>query len=162
MTDLRHLGRDLDLGFVANEDGQIGAMLYTYVDLQATVRAGITPPAVDIGLVQDKAALAQALIMRLMTERGELEGLGLPDYGSRHHQLIGEPNIERNRNLVKLYILECVRQEPRLQRIVSLDVTAGIGRENRDKVEVRLVVQFKGAPDATILVIPFSFRGPLE
>jgi len=162
MTDLAHLGRDLDLGFIVNEAGQIGVMPYTHVDLKAVPRASVTPLAIDIGIVREKAALAQALIMRLMTERGELAGLGHPDYGSRHHSLVGEPNIERNRNLLKLYILECVRQEPRVERIVSLEVTAGVGRENRDKVEVRLVVQFKSVPDATILVLPFSFRGPLE
>jgi len=162
MADLAHLGRDLDLGFVANEAGQVSVMPYSHIDLKATQRLGVTPLAVDIGVVRGKAALVQALIMRLMTERGELEGLGHPDYGSRHHSLVGEPNIERNRNLVKLYILECVRQEPRVERIVSLQVTAGVGRENRDKVDVRLSVKFKGTPDVTILVLPFSFRGPLE
>ncbi|MDR5748845.1 hypothetical protein QCE73_37330 [Caballeronia sp. LZ029] len=162
MTDLAYLGRDLDLGFILNEAGQVSVMPYSHVDLKPTPRAGVMPSAVDIGIVQGKAALAQALIMRLMTERGELEGLGHPDYGSRHHSLIGEPNIERNRNLVKLYILECVREEPRVERVVSLEVTLGVGRENRDKVDVRLGVKFKGAPDVTILVLPFSFRGPLE
>lgn len=162
MADLAHLGRDLDLGFVMNEDGQIGVMPHTFVDLRATPRAGITPRAIDVGVIGNKAALAQALIMRLMTERGELEGLGHPDYGSRHHSLVGELNIERNRNLLKLYILECVRQEPRVERVVSLQVTPGVGRENRDKADVRLSVKFKGEPDVTILVLPFSFRGPLE
>jgi hypothetical protein len=162
MPDYPHFGTDLDLGFVTDEDGRISVMPYTHVDLRAVVRAGVTPRAIDLGVVKNKAALAQALILRLMTERGELEGLGHPEYGSRHHVLVGEPNTERNRNLVKLYILECLRQEPRLERVVSLDVTRGVGREHRDKVDVRMVVKFKDKPDATILVLPFSFRGPLE
>jgi phage baseplate assembly protein W len=130
--------------------------------MQSAVRAGLSPPAVDLRLTSEKSALAQALIMRLMTERGELAGLGHPEYGSRHHALVGEPNNEANRNLIKLYMLECLRQEPRLDRIVQLDVKPGEGRENRDKVDVRIVVKFKALPDALILVLPFSFKGPLE
>ncbi len=40
--------------------------------------------------------------------------LGHPDYGSRLHELIGEPNNERTRELVRLYAKECISQEPRV------------------------------------------------
>ena len=32
---------------------------------------------------------------RLKTQKGELAPLGHPEYGSRHHELIGQPNVER-------------------------------------------------------------------
>ena len=89
-------------------------------------------------------------------------GLGHPNYGSRHHQLIGEPNTENSRNLIKLYVLECLRQEPRLEEIVEVSVRAGQGRENRDKVDINITVKIKGMPDPLSLIIPFSFAGPLE
>ncbi len=161
MIDLPHLGQDLDLGFVADEEGRVFAGPYTDVDLQAVTRRDVSPRTNDLRVVRGRAALLQALITRLMTERGELAGLGHPDYGSRHHQLVGEPNTEGHRNLIKLYILECLRQEPRLEQVITINVTQGSGRENRDKVDVLISVRMKGVPDPLNLVVPFSFGGAL-
>src|SRR5262249_37660558 len=104
----------------------------------------------------------QSLIVRLLTERGELTPLGHPNYGSRHHELIGQPNTEANCNLVKLYILECVKQERRIESVLKIDVKPGFGRENRDKVDVEMSLRIRGVPDPLNLVLPFSFAGPLE
>lgn len=161
MVDGRALGVDLALGFVADEEGRIFAGPYSHVDLLAATREDVAPRAVDLATISGKANLVQSLILRLMTERGELASLGHPSYGSRHHQLIGEPNTETNRNLIKLYVLECLRQEPRLEAIQRVDVRPAAGRENRDKVEVEIVVVAKGIPDPLSLVVPFSFEGPL-
>jgi phage baseplate assembly protein W len=161
MADEIFLGQDLDLGFVADEEGRVFAGPYSRVDLQAKLREEVAPRAMDLSVVSGRANLIQSLILRLKTERGELSGLGHPNYGSRHHQLIGEPNTEGNRNLIKLYILECLKQEPRLEAIQKIDVRPGQGRENRDKVDIYITVQMKGFPDPLSLVIPFSFEGPL-
>ena len=125
------------------------------------MRDDVTPRTNDLGAVSRKSNLVQALIMRLQTETGELAGLGHPDYGSKHHRLIGEPNVESNRNLIKLYVLECLRQEPRLESIESVVVKQGEGRENRDKVDIAITVKMKKVPDALSFVVPFSFGGPL-
>ncbi|HEU5098949.1 MAG TPA: hypothetical protein VFU22_08020 [Roseiflexaceae bacterium] len=162
MPNHTYLGQDLDLGFVANEEGRVFAGRYSYVDLQAIRREDVWPRATDLGLVGGMANLVQSLILRLKTERGELAALGHPEYGSRHHQLIGEPNTEGNRNLVKLYVLECLRQEPRIAAIQRLDVHLAPGRENRDKVVIEALLSIKGFSDPLSLVIPFSFEGPLE
>jgi len=161
MEDELFLGQDLDLGFVADEEGRVFAGPYTHVDLRARMREDVTPSASDLGAVSRKANLVQALIMRLQTEVGELAGLGHPDYGSKHHRLIGEPNVESNRNLIKLYVLECLRQEPRLESIDSVVVKQGEGRENRDKVDITIAVKMKRVPDTLSFVVPFSFGGPL-
>ena len=161
MMDETYLGLDLDLGFVADEEGRTIAGPFSDVDLQAVPRTDVTPRTSDLGRLAGRATLVQALILRLLTERGELAPLGHPDYGSRHHQLIGQPNVEGNRNLVKLYVLECLRQEPRLDRVVSIEVRPGPGRENRDKVDVHLTVRMKNVPDSLSFVVPFSFGGPL-
>lgn len=155
------LGLDLDLGFVADEEGRVFAGPGTRVDLQARMRDGVSPRPTDLASVSGRANLIQALILRLKTEVGELAPLGHPNYGSRHHRLIGEPNTEGNRNLIRLYILECLRQEPRLEKIERIDVRPGQGRQNRDKVEVELKLRAKGVPDPLILVVPFSFEGSL-
>ncbi len=157
--DERLFGQDLDVGFVADEEGRTFAGPFSRGDLQAVRRTDVTPRASDLGVAAGKANLVQALLLRLLTERGELAPLGFPDYGSRHHQLVGEPNTEGNRALVKLYILECLRQEPRLEAVVKIDVRPGAGRINRDKVDVAITVRMTGVANPLNLVIPFSFAG---
>lgn len=161
MANELFLGQDLDLGFVADEEGRVFAGPYSHVDLQATLREEVSPRELDLNVVSGKANLIQGLILRLKTERGELAALGHPDYGSRHHQLIGEPNTEANRNLIKLYVLECLKQEPRLEAVRKIEVKPGQGRENRDKVEVVITVKMKSVPDPLNFVVPFSFEGAL-
>ncbi len=63
----------------------------------------------------------QAVIHRIKTVAGELADLGHPDYGSRHHELIGRPNTEGNRNLVKLYILQALAREPRIEKVLKAE-----------------------------------------
>jgi phage baseplate assembly protein W len=161
MADDSFLGQDFDLGFIADEEGRVFAGPYSQVDLQAQQREDVFPRVTDLGVVAGRANLVQSLILRLKTERGELAPLGHPDYGSRHHQLIGEPNTEGNRNLLKLYVLECLQQEARLQQVQQIDVQPGAGRDNRDKVHITITVTMKGAPEPLSLVVPFSFEGPL-
>lgn len=156
------LGQDLSLGFSFDEQGRTFAGPFSHVDLKAHRREDVSPRAVDLALVNGKANLVQSVIMRLKTERGELAGLGHPQYGSRHHQLIGEPNTENNRHLIKLFVLECLRQEPRLAAIESIEVQAVEGRENRDKAAIHISATIKGTPDVLNLVVPFSFEGGAE
>jgi phage baseplate assembly protein W len=162
MPDKNFLGQDLDLGLIADEEGRVFAGPQSYVDVQARTREDISPHAVDLGTVTGKANLAQSLILRLKTQRGELKGLGHPDYGSRHHELLGEPNTNNNRNLIKLYVLECLRQEPRLEKIEKVEVAQTEGKENRDKVEVRIKATVKDSPTPISLVVPFMLEGSIE
>src|SRR5437773_12505550 len=106
MIDESILGQDLDLGLRTDDAGRIVATPSTLGDLVAHLRTAVAPRTVDLATTSERSNLVQALILRLMTERGELEPLGQPDYGSRHHRLIGEPNTEANRSLIKLYVLE--------------------------------------------------------
>jgi phage baseplate assembly protein W len=161
MADQSFLGQDLHLGFIADEEGRVFAAPYSRVDLQAVLRRDRSPRELDLDLINEKANLIQSLILRLKTERGELAALAHPDYGSRHHRLIGEPNTEANRNLIKLYILECLGQEPRLESIEKIDVRPGVRRENRDKVDITITVKIKNVPDPLSFVVPFSFEGAL-
>lgn len=158
-VDERIFGQDLHIGFVADEEGRTVAGPFSRGDLQAVRRTDVTPRTSDLGVAAGRANLVQALLLRLLTERGELAGLGFPDYGSRHHQLVGEPNTEGNRALVKLYVLECLRQEPRLAGVTRIEVRQGAGRMNRDKVDVVLTVLAKGVADPLSFVVPFSFAG---
>src|SRR5271154_4092362 len=78
---------------------------------------------VDLETIAGVANLQQALLLRFITHVGEMAVLGHPDYGSRLQELIGELNDDTNRSLVKLYTLEALEAEPRVQEVVSVDVT---------------------------------------
>ena len=154
----RILGEDLDLGFFPNEEGWRQAGPHWRNDLQPVLRTNVSPRETDLRVIDGRGNLVQSLMLRLQTERGELAPLGFPDYGSRHLALVGEPNTEHTRNLIALYVLECLRQEPRIEQIKTLRVTPGQGRENRDKVDIALDVIVRGEPSALSLVLPFSLQ----
>ncbi len=71
--------------------------------------------AYDLAVHEERENLAQALILRLMTARGELAELGHAAYGSRLHELIGRRKTEALRNLCRAFVLEVVAQEPRVE-----------------------------------------------
>ena len=110
----------------------------------------------DLARVDGIDNLTQAIANRLKTRKGELASLGHPDYGSRHHELIGQPNVDRTRNLVKLYVLEALRDEPRIEKVLS----AKVGAEHdppRESVRIELSVRVLGSAIPLNLVVPFSF-----
>jgi phage baseplate assembly protein W len=160
--DETFMGSDLDLGFTPDGDGWVFADPYTHVDVRAETREDVAPRAVDLKVVTGTHNLVQSLIMRLETAQGELAKLGHDDYGARFDRYVGEPNTEGNRNLIKLFVLECLRQEPRLEAILDIQLTPIEGRENRDKVKITISVKAKGVHDPLSFVIPFSFGGVLE
>src|SRR3990167_1042604 len=87
----------------------------------------LTDLALDLGdhrirLLSGRDNLQQAIVMRLLTPVGELAGLGHADYGSRLFDLVGRVNTDTTRNLVRLYILESLQQEPRIGKINRIDV----------------------------------------
>ncbi len=77
----------------------------------------------DFALATGRQNLAQALIARLLTPQGELAALGHPSYGSRLHEVIGQPNTETTRNLARLFVIDAVKQERRVAEIVAIEVT---------------------------------------
>lgn len=105
----------------------------------------------DLGTITGKDNLAQAIILRLLTPRGELSALAHPEYGSRLHELVGERNTETTRNLVRLHILEALRNEPRIEEVTEIEVTPHPAprsdERGRHLVLVRLTVKPIGKTD---------------
>lgn len=86
-------------------------------------RGGLRRPALqDLRAVQGRENLAQALILRLLTMKGDLAVLGHPQYGSRLVSLIGRLNNDATRNLARLYTLEALVEEPRVKHVLDLAV----------------------------------------
>ena len=96
----------------------------------------------DFSVSSNLDNLRQAIEIRLLTPKGELAPLGHADYGSRLPDLIGKPNTETNRNLAKLYVIEALKQERRIEKIVTVDVTPAPGQ--RQLIKIFLQVQAIG------------------
>jgi phage baseplate assembly protein W len=143
------LGQDLRLDYA------LSGGFFEDADLASGRRAG-GAPARDLSLADGVDNLTQAIANRLKTRKGELAALGHPDYGSRHHELIGEPNVERTRNLVKLYVLQALRHEPRIEKVLTATVRAE-HTPPRDSVRIELAVKVVRAATPLNLVVPFSF-----
>ena len=140
------LGRDLLLRYTSSSG------FFEDADLLDERRRGAER---DLQLADGLANLEQALANRLKTRKGELTALGHPDYGSRHHELIGEPNVQRTRHLIKLYILQALRDEPRIEKVLSAEVRAE-QQPPRETVRIELALRVQGEPQPLNLVLPFS------
>jgi phage baseplate assembly protein W len=134
-TDLRLL-RDL-----ARQNDRAGGS-----DLSTAGETG----KVDLETVRALENLEQALLLRFLTRMGDLTQLGHPAYGSRLYTLIGERNTATNRNRAKLFVLEALAAEPRVARVVSVDVT-GV----RDTLNI--AVSLIAIRSTTPLNLVFSF-----
>lgn len=147
-------GRDLRLGYALHQG---------YFEDADLVAARDQPPGKSAGVQRDLALLdgidnfTQAVANRLKTRQGELAALGHPTYGSRHHELLGEPNVPRTRNLIKLYVLQALRDEPRIERVLDVQVRPE-HQPPRDSVRIELTVRVLGQPAPLNLVLPFSLE----
>jgi phage baseplate assembly protein W len=145
------LGRDL-MALYRVTDGR-----HEDLDLMtaATTSGGqVVTGVIAVGAVDNAT---QAVIHRIMTVQGELADLGHANYGSRHHRLIGQPNTVRNQNLIKLYILQALALEPRIGKILSVEINPD---PQPDVVTISLSLSFIGSPVPTDLIVPFNLAGP--
>jgi len=94
----------------------------------------------DLEVITGREAVAQALVLRLLTPRGALAALGHATYGSRLGELIGENKTEALRGLCRAFILEAIREEPRVEQ-KPLAIAFDVEREPLDAFVVQIVVQ---------------------
>lgn len=153
MTSDQHLLTDIALGVVHKELRPVyrGKTTQRHVAQREAGSRLLT----DLDVISGRDNLAQAVIMRLLTPIGELAPLGHPNYGSRLHELIGRVNTPTHHNLIKLYILESLKQEPRIAAVTAVEVTPH--PIHRMRVEVTLTLQPTGAVDS-VQVGPFTLR----
>lgn len=149
-----HMGRDLMLDYT------FGGGFFEDADLSSKARTGAPASSRDLVAAEGIDAITQAIANRLKTRKGELAPLGHPDYGSQHHSLIGEPNVQRTRDLIKLYVLQALRAEPRIEKVLKADVAAEHSPP-RDTVRLTLSVKLVSATNPLNLVIPFSLEATL-
>lgn len=121
------------------------------------VKERLATGRVDLETLTAEDNLAQALLLRFLTERGELAALGHENYGSRLYELIGQPNTESNRNRARLYILEALVQEPRVAEV--LNVTVRTSRADPGRIDIDLTVRAIRSDTTLNLVFPFFLEG---
>jgi phage baseplate assembly protein W len=107
----------------------------------------------DLEAVSGAENLKQALLMRLLTPLGELAVLGHPSFGSRLFELIGERNNQANRNRAKVFILLALQAEPRVESILSVNVTAN--RQNQAGMDIDIWIMPIDSENPENLVFPF-------
>lgn len=110
-------------------------------------------PTGDLETIGEEYNLAQAIIMRLNTMQGELTDLGHSSYGSRLYELVGEPNNERTRELVRLYALESVARDPRVEEIVGIGVKQL--KDDPHRIDINISVKAIGLTSILNIVFPF-------
>jgi phage baseplate assembly protein W len=109
----------------------------------------------DLQTLTDVDNLKQALLLRFLTRMGDLTQLGHPAYGSRLYTLIGELNTATNRNRAKIFVLEALAAEPRVARVVSVDVIPGF----RDTLNISVSLIAIGSNTPLNMVFPFDLGG---
>jgi phage baseplate assembly protein W len=109
----------------------------------------------DLALVGGRENLGQAILIRLLTPRGELADVAHPDFGSRLHELIGRANTDTVRDLAKLFVLEALQAEPRVDEIVEVTVTPVAGQPDRFDILVRV----RPVGETTVVAVgPFTLE----
>jgi len=63
--------------------------------------------------------------------------------------------VPRTRNLIKLYVLQALRDEPRIERVVKAEVRAEHDPP-RDSVRIEIEARVLGQATPLNLVVPFS------
>ena len=110
----------------------------------------------DIELAEGNDNIEQALLLRLRVRKGELAPLGWPDYGSRLHELIGEPNNSRTHVMLMAHARNAVERDPRVAEVkrIRAEVLPG----ERDVVTLVMDIVLIDAPTPLNLVFDISLE----
>lgn len=108
----------------------------------------------DLGLARGNENIVQALILRLRVRRGELGPLGWPDYGSRLHELIGEPNTSRTHIRLMAFARAAIEEDPRVAELV--EVGARVPPGERDVVRLAMDVRLIDESNPLNMVFDFD------
>jgi phage baseplate assembly protein W len=110
----------------------------------------------DLDTVNGRNNMAQAIVNRLLTRRGELGKLGHPEYGSRLHELVGELNNLRLRALAELYIRDCLAQEKRIEKVRYIQFEPPRRDQERDTLRVTIGIKLVGETEEFSIIIPIN------
>lgn len=129
-------------------------------DLRIDERAGgldfIADTVGDLNLATGNANIIQALILRLKVRKGELSALGWPNYGSRLHELIGQPNNSRTHIILMAHARSTIEQDPRVEEIMQVRAIPGERNVVRLMMDIKLIAE----PNPLNLVYDINLEEP--
>src|SRR5712692_1174659 len=96
-------------------------------------------PTGDLQTVSEEMNVGQAVISRIRTRKGELLDLGHRQFGSRLYELVGEPNNEATRELVRNIAKETLSADPRIREIRRIDVKPSRFDPHRVDLEITVI-----------------------
>ena len=108
----------------------------------------------DMALTQSTDNISQALTLRILVRRGELARLGWPDFGSRVHELIGEPNNLRTRTRLKAFARNAIERDPRVVEITNIKAEP----TERSLVRLEMDIQLINEPNPLNLVVAIDLE----
>lgn len=111
----------------------------------------------DIGVAIGNVNVVQALTMRLRVRKGELTPLGWSDYGSRLHELIGEPDLARTRLKAQVFARDAIEADPRVQKVDSVTIVRIPGE--RQVLRLEMLVTVISEPQPLNLVFDLALDG---
>jgi phage baseplate assembly protein W len=111
----------------------------------------------DLEVARGNENIIQALTLRLRVRRGELASLGWAAYGSRLHELIGEPNINRIHVRLMAYARSAIEEDPRVAEVS--EVTARVLPGERDVVRLTMEIRLIDQPKPLNMVFDFDLEG---
>lgn len=111
----------------------------------------------DIARAVGNDNIVQALTMRLKVRQGELALLGWPDFGSRLHELIGEPDLPRTRLRAQVFARNAVEADPRVLKVDAVDIVRIPGE--RQLLRLAMAVRLIDAPSPLDLVYFLALDG---
>jgi phage baseplate assembly protein W len=111
----------------------------------------------DFETISDENNLVQAIMHRLTTDEGELYDIGHADYGSRLHEVVGEPNSARTRERLKNLIHACLAEEPRIVEVTDVKVTPN--QYDLNRLDIQITVLPIGKSTFLSVIYPFSLEG---
>jgi len=126
-----------------------GALDLTLDPPAGTAESGVDA---DFNVAPGREALAQALLLRLLTPLGGLAALGHVDYGSRLHELIGELHTTTGRQLARSYTLRALTSDRRVEEVTALHVLEQTPSEP-DTIRIEAAVKARHFDDPFELAI---------
>jgi phage baseplate assembly protein W len=112
----------------------------------------------DLDLSRGEDNVIQALTLRLRIRQGELEALGWPRFGSRLHELIGQPLVPRTFLKLQAYAREAIEGDPRVAKV--LDTRIQILPSDREAVRLSADIRLISADTPVRLSLELSLGRP--
>lgn len=97
---------------------------------------GVLSSTGDLGLVSELGNAEQAIRNRLLTRLETYPTIDT-EYGSEVYRVLGEKITNDLISELRVYINNCLLEEPRVYEVTDLDIT----REGHDALNIRLLVQ---------------------